>query len=92
MAVHAAGFRTGSKKKVEQDAFAKLLDVIGKQTQEVVSRDLLLAHLVLLVSFHEKLRDDDNEAKDFVLLCNGESRYFAFMTALGTGLRSTRRS
>ncbi|KAJ3373592.1 hypothetical protein GGF31_000433 [Allomyces arbusculus] len=43
--------------KYPLDALAKFLDVISEQTKDVVPRDLMLANLVLLATFHEQLRD-----------------------------------
>ncbi|KAJ3355907.1 hypothetical protein GGF32_001768 [Allomyces javanicus] len=83
LAVHAAVLQAAKDgDKVNKDALAKLLAAISEQTKEDVSRDLVLAHLLLLVTFHQQLRDANNEAKDLALLCTTETRYIAFMAAL----------
>ncbi|KNE69982.1 hypothetical protein AMAG_14818 [Allomyces macrogynus ATCC 38327] len=60
---------------VDKDALAKLLAVITERTKDIVSHDLVLAHLVLLAAFHQQLRDAENEAKDLAFLCAAEARY-----------------
>ncbi|KAJ3367351.1 hypothetical protein GGF31_007604, partial [Allomyces arbusculus] len=72
--------------EVDKDALAKLLAVITEQTKDVVSRDLILAHLALLATFHQQLHDTNNEAKDLAYLCTTEVRYLAFMDALGKAI------
>ncbi|KAJ3361953.1 hypothetical protein GGF32_006830 [Allomyces javanicus] len=68
--------------KVDKVALGKLVDVIAEQAASTVSRDLILGHTFLLVTFNRELRDGENEAKDLAYLCSTESRYGAYMTAL----------
>ncbi|KNE71029.1 hypothetical protein AMAG_15285 [Allomyces macrogynus ATCC 38327] len=83
VAAHAAVFQSAKDgDKVNKDALVKLLAVISSQTKDVVSHDLILAHLVLLTTFHQQLRNADNEAKDLAHLCSAETRYLAFMDGL----------
>ncbi|KAJ3360600.1 hypothetical protein GGF31_002789 [Allomyces arbusculus] len=41
-----------------------LVEAIGETISDVVSRDLVIAHTMLLVAFHSKLQVTDNEVKD----------------------------
>ncbi|KNE71917.1 hypothetical protein AMAG_16341 [Allomyces macrogynus ATCC 38327] len=50
--------------EANKDALNKFVDAIGTETAEIVSRDALLAHTLLLSIFYHKLRDGDNETKD----------------------------
>ncbi|KAJ3374407.1 putative kinase [Allomyces arbusculus] len=68
--------------KVDKVALGKLVNVIAEHTASTVSRDLILAHTFLLVTFHHELRDGESEAKDLAYLCEAESRYGAYMMAL----------
>ncbi|KAJ3368639.1 hypothetical protein GGF31_006199 [Allomyces arbusculus] len=86
-ATHVATLQSAKNDdQVDKDALAKLLVVIAEQSKDVVSCDLVLAHLVLLATFHQQLRDADNEAKDLAYLCSAETRYLAFMDALGKAI------
>ncbi|KNE69980.1 hypothetical protein AMAG_14816 [Allomyces macrogynus ATCC 38327] len=86
-ATHVATLQSAKNDdKVDKDALAKLLVVIAEQSKDVVSCDLVLAHLVLLAAFHQQLRDAENEAKDLAFLCAAEARYLAFMSALGKAI------
>ncbi|KAJ3367955.1 hypothetical protein GGF31_006911 [Allomyces arbusculus] len=83
LASHAAELKAGKNgDEVSKDALYKLVDVIGTKTAEFVSRDLLLAHTLLLSHFHHQLRDGDNEAKDLAFLCAAETRYIAYLDAV----------
>ncbi|KAJ3368641.1 hypothetical protein GGF31_006201 [Allomyces arbusculus] len=86
LSAHAAVLKAAEDgNKVDKDALAKLLAVITEQTKDVVSHDLVLAHLVLLATFHQQLRGAD-EAKDLAYLCSAETRYFGFIEALGKAI------
>ncbi|KNE70036.1 hypothetical protein AMAG_20218 [Allomyces macrogynus ATCC 38327] len=61
---------------------AALVADIGARIESTVSRDTLLAHLVLLTVFHRQLCDNANEVKDFSFLCAAETRYLTFMDAM----------
>ncbi|KAJ3351596.1 hypothetical protein GGF32_004237, partial [Allomyces javanicus] len=83
LAAHAAVLKAGEDgDKINKDALNKLVDAIGTETAEIVSRDALLAHTLLLSIFYHKLRDGNNEAKDLAYLCTSETRYLAFLDAL----------
>ncbi|KAJ3365546.1 hypothetical protein GGF31_008511 [Allomyces arbusculus] len=72
--------------KVDKVAFGKLVDVIGEQSASAVSRDSVLAHTFLLVTFHHKLLDGNSEINDLAVLCAAELRYDAYMKALVTAV------
>ncbi|KNE67774.1 hypothetical protein AMAG_12499 [Allomyces macrogynus ATCC 38327] len=81
LAAHAAVLKAGMNgDAVDKDALNKLVDVIGTETAEPVSRDALLAHTLLLSTFHRQT--GDSEAKDLAFLCAAEVRYLAFLDAL----------
>ncbi|KAJ3369288.1 hypothetical protein GGF31_005388 [Allomyces arbusculus] len=68
--------------QVDKAALKNLVSVIGDRIANDVSRDAVMAHTLLLVVFHQKLRDDTNEAKDLAFLCHSEARYLAYMDAV----------
>ncbi|KAJ3362799.1 hypothetical protein GGF31_001329 [Allomyces arbusculus] len=87
LAAHAAVLKAGNNgDEVDKDALNKLVDVIGIETADPVSRDALLAHTLLLSVFHNQLRDGANEAKDLAFLCAAEMRYLTYLDALAMAI------
>ncbi|KAJ3359027.1 hypothetical protein GGF31_004341, partial [Allomyces arbusculus] len=83
LAAHAAVlWATEDLDAVDQSALASVLAAIADRTKDVVSHDTMLAHLLLLATFHQQMRDGENEAKDLAFLCAAEARYLAYMDAL----------
>ncbi|KAJ3351590.1 hypothetical protein GGF32_004231 [Allomyces javanicus] len=78
LAAHAAVLKAGKDgDKIDRDALNKLVNVIGTETADPVSRDVLLAHTLLLSIFHHQLRDGDN-----AFLCAAKVRYLAYLDML----------
>ncbi|KAJ3359327.1 hypothetical protein GGF32_009450 [Allomyces javanicus] len=50
--------------KMDKDAVATLVTTITKRTLDVITRDAVLAHTLLLTAFYDQLRDGANKAKD----------------------------
>ncbi|KAJ3346665.1 hypothetical protein GGF32_007382 [Allomyces javanicus] len=91
LAAHAAVLRASKNgDEVDKDVLGKLVNAIGAETADTVSRDALLAHTLLLSLFHHELRDGDNEAKDLAFLCSSEARYLAYLDAVAKAAISDR--
>ncbi|KNE64599.1 hypothetical protein AMAG_09955 [Allomyces macrogynus ATCC 38327] len=68
LAAHAAlskAARNGDT--VDKETVATVVAAITEHTADVVTRDAILAHTLLLAVFHRQFRDDANEAKDLCL-------------------------
>ncbi|KAJ3349558.1 hypothetical protein GGF32_005362 [Allomyces javanicus] len=68
--------------QVDKVALKNLVAVMGDRIAQDASRDAVMAHTLLLVVFHQKLRDDMNEVKDLAFLCRSEARYLAYLDAV----------
>ncbi|KNE63387.1 hypothetical protein AMAG_08520 [Allomyces macrogynus ATCC 38327] len=66
---------------VDKVAILNLVEAIGERVAKVLSRDMVIAHTLLLAMFHNKLHDE-NEANGHVLLYAREECYLTFMNVV----------
>ncbi|KAJ3353895.1 hypothetical protein GGF32_002753 [Allomyces javanicus] len=70
LAAHAAIVQAAQNgDQVDTVALAKIVGSIGEGTEDLVSRDILMAHAFLLVAFYHQLQCHESEAKDLNVGC-----------------------